>query len=100
MGCITSAVLELAKAHPLVFHQLHPRSRAPIGVSFSTTTSASTDALVPLLAAIVTGNIMAFIHIRFHVARNLRFIAISLTIWYQMGFSKIEAIRSVVKVLG
>ena len=100
MGFIPPALFALAKSHPLVFHQLHPRSRAPIGVSSSTTASVSTSALGPLLAAIFTRTSRAFIHVRFPVARNLHFIAISLTIWDQMGFSTIEALRSVVRVLG
>ena len=57
-------------------------------------------ALGPILASIVTGTIRAFIYIRFPGARNLRFIASSLTIWEQMGFSTIETLRIVVRVMG
>ena len=100
MGFIPPALFALAKSHPLVFHQLHPISRATIGVSSSTTASAPTAALGPVLAAIVKLTIKEFIHIRFTVAHNLCFIVSSLKIWEQMGFYKIEEIRSVVRVLG
>ena len=81
IGCIPSAVFALAKVHSLVSHQLHPGSRAPIGVSSSTAASASTSAFGPLIAAIVTGTIRVLIHIRFPVAHDLCFILILLTIW-------------------
>ena len=100
MGRITYAVLALAKSHPLVSHQLHPISRAPIGISSSMASSSSTAALGPLLAAIFTRTIKALIHIRFPVSHDLRFIAISFTIWEQMVFSTIETLRSVLRVLG
>ena len=96
---IPSAVFALTKSHPLVFPQMHPRSRAPIGVSSFTTASASTATLGSLLAAI-TGTTRAFIYIRFPVLHNLRFIASALTVWEQMGLSTIETLRSVVRFLG
>ena len=80
MGRIPSAVLALEKSYPLVSNQLHPRSRAPIGVSSYTAASSSMAALGPLLVVIVTGTSRALIHIRSPVARDLRFIARLLTI--------------------
>ena len=100
MGFIPSAVFALEKSHPCVFHQLRPRSRAPVGVSSSKTASASTASLGQLLADIVMETIRAFIRILFPVAQNLRFIASLLTIWEQIGFSTIESLRSLVRVLG
>ena len=44
--------------------------------------------------------IRAFIRILFPVAQNLRFIASLFTIWEQIGFSTIESLRSLVRVLG
>ena len=100
MGSITSTVFVLEKSHPLVSHQLNPRSCFSIRVSSSTAASVSMAALGPLCVAIVTGTIRAFINIHFTVAQNLCFIVSLLKIWGKMGFYRIETLRSVVRVLG
>ena len=100
MGSITSTVFVLEKSHPLVSHQLNPRSCFSIRVSSSTAASVSMAALGPLCVAIVTGTIRAFINIHFTVAQNICFIASLFTIWEQMGLYIIKILRSVVRVLG
>ena len=71
---IPPAIRTFAKSHTLAYHYLNPRSMAPIG-SIATTTAG------PLLAPSITGRAVSdLVHIRFPVARDLSFIAMTLTI--------------------
>ena len=66
---------------------------APIGAITSTTFG-------PFLDPSITGRaVRALVHIQFPVARNLRFIARTLTIREQMGITTVETNGSVVRVL-
>ena len=54
----------------------------------------------PFLVPSITGRaVRTLVHIRFPVARDLRFIARTLKIWEQMGLATVEKNGSVVRVM-